>query len=85
MGTKMKKIQPKSSKQRYKHYDEKKKTLPHISFQEADFPEVDKWKIGEKYHIEMEVEMVSKDEHGGGFEIHKFGGSPMRVKRKKED
>jgi hypothetical protein len=57
--------------------------LPSVHFSEVDFPEIDKWQIGEKYRVEMVIEMKSKDEQTGGFDIHQFGATPERVKRKR--
>lgn len=79
----MHRVKPKSHKERNDIFDEKQKNRPSIHLSSADFPEVDKWKVGEKYRIEMVVEQTSKHEHGGGFDIHQFGGTPERVTRKK--
>ena len=78
---KMRKVKPKSFKERDEIFSEKRKSLPSVHLSVADFPEIDKWKVGEKYKIEMVVEQTSKSEHGGGFEITQFGGTPERVKR----
>lgn len=79
----MRTIKPKSYKERDEVFLEKKKSLPSVSLSSADFPEVDKWKQGDKYRVEMVVTMTRKDEYGGGFEIEQFAGSPERVKRKR--
>ncbi len=83
MAKTLRTIKPKSSQERYSFYSEKKKMLPSVHFSEVDFPEIDKWQIGEKYRVEMVIEMKSKDEQTGGFDIHQFGATPERVKRKR--
>lgn len=79
---KMRRIKPKSWKEREEVFSEKRKTLPGIHLSSADFPEIEKFAQGEKYRFEMVVEMTSKSDNGGGFDIHEFVGTPERTKRK---
>ena len=62
--------------------------LPSFSMSATDLPAIKDWSVGKKYHLEMEVEMVSisKDEYVKGnpvsarFKIHKVKDDKKPVK-----
>lgn len=64
--------------------------LPSFSMSAADLPAIKDWRIGQRYHLEMEVEMISasKDEYVKGspmsarFKIHKIKDDKKSVKKR---
>lgn len=48
-----------------------KRELPRITFTAKDLPEIKSWKVGGKYHLELEVEQVSMSKNEYGFEEEK--------------
>lgn len=74
------------------HPMEMARMLPSFSLSAKDLPEIKSWKVGKKYKLEMEVEMVSlnKDEYGkmssmdARFKIHKIGEKETMSDEEKE-
>lgn len=50
---------------------EPKRELPRVTFTAEDVPEINDWKIGEKYFLELEVEQVSAEKDRYGYEGEK--------------
>ncbi len=64
--------------------------LPSFSVTEKDLPEIKEWKVGKKYKLEIEVEMVSmsKNEYGKSpmearLKIHKIGEKEIYTEEEK--
>ena len=66
--------------------------LPSFRLTEKDLPEIKDWKVGKRYHLEMEVEQVevSKDEYtldtpiSARFRIHKIGKKELYSEKEKK-
>lgn len=50
---------------------EPKRELPRVTFTAEDLPEIKEWKIGGKYHLELEVEEVAAEKDRYGYEEDK--------------
>ena len=74
------------------HPVEVSRWLPTFSLSAKDLPEIKTWKVGKKYTLEMEVEMISlnKDDYGttssmdARFKIHKIGEKELMSNEEKE-
>lgn len=65
--------------------------LPSFSLTEKNLPEIKDWKVGKKYKLEIEVEMVSvsKNEYGNSpmtarFKVHKVGKEDLMSEEEKQ-
>lgn len=65
--------------------------LPSFSITAKDLPEIKDWKVGGKYTLQIEVEMVSmsKNEYGKSpldarLKIHKIGEKELLTEKEKE-
>lgn len=65
--------------------------LPSFSLTEKELPAIKNWKVGSKYKVEMQVEMVSvsKNEYGKSpmtarFKIHKVGEEDLMTEEEKQ-
>lgn len=56
---------------------ESKPRYPTLRFQLKDLPEAKKWKVGETYHVELDLKMsgisISRWDNSAEFEIHGVG------------
>ena len=56
---------------------ESKPRYPTVRFQLKDLPEAKKWKVGDKYKVELELKMsgisISRWDNSAEFEIHGIG------------
>ena len=60
---KMRAVKPKDHKMEMEV--DKDWSLPHITFTHEQLPEMKDWKVGEKYTLEVEVEMETIGKHSG--------------------
>lgn len=65
--------------------------LPSFSVTEKDLPEIKNWKVGSKYDLAIQVEMVSssKDEYGKSpltarLKVHKIGEKDLFTEEEKK-
>jgi hypothetical protein len=58
---------------------------PTFSLDEKDLPELKSWKVGEKYMLEMEVEMVSASKNEFGRSVHQARFKITKIGVEEED
>lgn len=86
----MRKIKPKSYGSELGPIREKSdKIYPRIHIDLEHIPEAKKWKVGDTYHIEMELKMtglsISRFQNDAEFEIREIGTEADEKEEKEED
>lgn len=66
-------------------YPSKPDFRPSFSLSEKDLPEIKDWKIGQKYMLEMEVEMVSASKNEYGRSLHQSRFKIIKIGTEEED